>query len=207
MRKFLAIIMAALFCCAANAQTAAPSDVQQIRALLSSMFDKPHAKVLADPIVVSGQHAIAGWTAKSDAQNRPLRADLVIDGSTGAILARENFSDRHPLDRIVGIGIAAHEGQLFGWPNQLLNVLIAAGLVLMSASAVTLWLRRRKPGALGAPLGSRASKSFSAGMGAVIVLLGIYLPLFAFSLLAVVLTERYVLRRIHLVSEWLGLRA
>ena len=62
MKIFLVIIMAAVFCCAANARPAAQTDVQQIRALLSSMFDKPESKVLADPIIVSGQHAIADWT-------------------------------------------------------------------------------------------------------------------------------------------------
>jgi uncharacterized iron-regulated membrane protein len=44
--------------------------------------------------------------------------DLVVDGATGAIKDRKDFKDRHLIDRIVGTGIAAHEGQLFGWTNQ-----------------------------------------------------------------------------------------
>ena len=35
------------------------------------------------------------------------------------------------LDRIVGIGVAAHEGQLFGWFNQLLGLLTAIGYMTL----------------------------------------------------------------------------
>jgi uncharacterized iron-regulated membrane protein len=54
--------------------------------------------------------------------NRPRRVDLVVEGATRAIKERTDFKDRHLIDRIVGTGVAAHEGQLFGWPNQLLGL-------------------------------------------------------------------------------------
>lgn len=62
MKRLLKILLISFFCSSAFAQPAVQSDVQQIRALLSATFDKPDAKVLADPVVVSGAHAIAGWT-------------------------------------------------------------------------------------------------------------------------------------------------
>lgn len=162
---------------------------------------------LAPPVLISPPEKEApNWTAKSDAQNRPLRVDLVLDNITGAILKRESFRDRHPIDRIVGFGIAAHEGQLFGWPNQLLGLLTALGLNLLSVSSVILWLKRRPQGALGAPKPFQRP-SFSAGLGLLIVLLGLYLPLFAASAIVVTLTERWVLRRIPSVRDWLGLAA
>ncbi len=102
---------------------------------------------LAPPVLISPpKKDSSDWTAKSDAQNRTLRVNLVLDGSTGATLKRENFEDRHIIDRVVGIGIAAHEGQLFGWPNQLLGVLTAIGLILLSVSSVIMWWRRRPEG-------------------------------------------------------------
>ena len=52
------------------------------------------------------------------------------------------------MDRIVGVGIAAHEGQLFGWPNQLLGLLTAVGLILLCASGLIMWWRRREQGVL-----------------------------------------------------------
>ena len=47
-------------------------------------------------------------------QSHPARTDLVLNGATGEMESRKDFRDRHLIDRIVGTGIAAHEGQLFG---------------------------------------------------------------------------------------------
>jgi uncharacterized iron-regulated membrane protein len=136
--------------------------------------------------------------------NRPRRVNLVVDGNTGAIKDRKDFRDRHWIDRLIGNGIAAHEGQLFGWPNQLLGVITALGLVLLSSSSVVMWQRRRSRGALGAP-GATASPRWACGMITLVALLGVYLPLFGASLVAVLALEWLVLRRIPSVRDWLGL--
>jgi uncharacterized iron-regulated membrane protein len=103
----------------------------------------------------------------------------------------------------VGTGIAAHEGQLFGWPNQLLGLFTASGLVLLSVSSVVMWGRRRESG-LGAPRPA-ARPSFSLGLVILVALLGIYLPLFGASLIVMLLREWAVLRRIPPIRDWLGL--
>ncbi len=128
-----------------------------------------------------------------------------MDGATGAVASREDFADRHLVDRIVGTGIAAHEGQLFGWPNQLLGLLTAAGLVLLCASGLVMWWRRREQGVLGAPKAT-LSPRISAGLVVLVVLLGLYLPLFGVSLVLVLLAEKLVLGRVPAVRDWLGLR-
>jgi uncharacterized iron-regulated membrane protein len=161
---------------------------------------------LAFPVLVSPPRAPgAPWTAKSDAQNRPLRSDLTLDGRTGAILGRTDFDQRPAIDRIVGFGVAAHEGQLFGWANQLLSLFTALGLVVMSVGAVMLWWRRREGGVLGAPpaLGARVR---SVGLATVIVGLAVLLPLLGLSMILVLVTERLVLRRLPGARRWLGLR-
>ena len=174
-----------------------------------SAFDRVVATVLPlaldHPVVVSPPARDTGdWTAKSNTPNRPRRVSLTLNGSTGQILTREDFRDRHLIDRIVGTGIAAHEGQLFGWLNQLLGLATAGGLVLLSVSGAIMWWRRRDQGVLGAPrvsLDSRASYSLIA----LVVILGVCLPLFGASLLLVQLLEWSLLRRIPRVSRWLGL--
>jgi uncharacterized iron-regulated membrane protein len=146
------------------------------------------------------------WSVKSETQNRPRRAEAVIDGTSGAVLSRKDFRDRHVIDRVVGYGIAAHEGRLFGWPNQALGLLTACGLVLVSASAVTMWWRRRQPGTLGAPplAGADGGRGVVV-VGTAILVLGIWLPLFGTSLAAVLLVERLVVRRFPPLAVWLGL--
>lgn len=78
--------------------------------------------LLAPPAKKAAWNASKSWTARSDAQDRPLRVTLTLDPATGAVLSREDFASKHVIDRIVGYGIAAHEGQLFGLANQLLGV-------------------------------------------------------------------------------------
>jgi uncharacterized iron-regulated membrane protein len=161
---------------------------------------------LDPPVVIAPpSQGSKNWSAKSMTPNRPLRVDLVVDGSTGDIKDRKDFSSRHLIDRIVGTGIAAHEGQLFGWPNQLLGLLTAMGLVLLSLSSVVMWWRRREPGELGAPK-IAASPRFSIGLLLLVLFFGVYLPLFGISMVIVVILEKLILRRIPPVAQWLGLQ-
>ncbi len=78
------------------------------------------------------------------------------------------------------------------------------GLVLLSVSGVILWWKRRDQGVLGAPKPA-LNPRVSWGLISVIVLIGICLPLFAASLLIVLLLEWLVLSRITPVQNWLGL--
>lgn len=160
---------------------------------------------LAAPVLIAPpSRKSPEWTARSDAQNRPLRVNLVMDASTGAIKSRKNFSDRPLLDRIIGIGVAVHEGQLFGWFNQALGLFTALGLILLSISSVVLWWRRRSPGALGAPQ-SRPALPYAHALMTIIVMLGILLPFLGLSLLAVMLVEKWLLRHSPSARHFLGL--
>lgn len=162
---------------------------------------------LANPVLISPPMQMGGnWTAKSDTQDRPLRVDLVLDPATGAILKRTDFQSRPFLDRVVGTGVAAHEGQLFGIANQLLGLFTTAGLVTLSLSGLIMWRRRRPEGVLGAPAALRPVR-FSAGLIAFLIAFGIYMPFLGGSMIIVALLERFVLRRIEPVRLWLGLPA
>ena len=160
---------------------------------------------LAAPVLISPPSKKSPeWTASSKAQNRPLRADLVLDAKTGEIKSRKNFADRPLLDRVIGYGVAIHEGQLFGWLNQLLGLITALGLILLSISAIVLWWRRRLPGLLGAPQ-VRETLSFAPALIAIVVILGVLLPFLGITLIATLLVERGVLRYIPSARNFLGL--
>ncbi len=163
-------------------------------------------QLLPPVLIAPPERGSSDWTAKSMTPNRPFRVDLVVDATTGAIKSRKDFWDRRLIDRMVAVGIAAHEGRLFGWPNQLLVLITATGLLTVSTSAVVMWWRRREPGVLGAPK-IAASPRFSFGLCLLVVLFGIYLPLFGISLIAVKLLEMAVFSRIASVRDWLGLPA
>jgi uncharacterized iron-regulated membrane protein len=159
---------------------------------------------LANPVLVSPpSHAGDNWTAKSDTRDRPLRVDLVLDGKTGAILKRTDFYSKPWLDRVIGTGIAAHEGQLFGLANQMLSLFTTVGLVILSLSGLVMWRRRKPEGVLGAPTPLRHVRS-SAGLIALLIALGIYFPFLGGSMIFIALTERFLLSRIPATQRWLG---
>ena len=159
---------------------------------------------LAAPALISPPSGLsASWTARSEAQNRPLRQSLTLDGATGTITGRKFFAEWALIDRLVGYGVAIHEGQMFGWLNQALGVFTALGLVVVSVSGFMMWWKRRPPGKLGAPPARRRLRSMPlllTGIG----ILGIALPLLGASLLIVLTFDRWVLPRLPSLARYLG---
>jgi len=173
---------------------------------LDVLVPRARSLALAPPVLLSPPAQVdAPWKLRSDAGDRTRRADLQLDAQ-GRILKRVDFAQRPVIDRMVGIGVSAHEGQLFGWPNQLLGLFTATGLSLVCVSAVMLWWGRRRPGRLGAPAPHETSP-LAIGAFALIVVLGVLLPLFGLSLLIVRLLEWAWLRRWPRAARFLGLQA
>jgi uncharacterized iron-regulated membrane protein len=111
-------------------------------------------------------------------------------GLDGTLLGDQGFGSKPLVDRVIGIGVAAHEGQLFGVANQVLGLLSACGLLLLCVSAVVLWWRRRPGGGLGIPAPRVATFRIRWPLGAAIVALGILLPVFGASLLILCLLPK-----------------
>jgi uncharacterized iron-regulated membrane protein len=162
---------------------------------------------LAAPVLISPpKHEGGPWSVASDAANRPQRSDVKIEGATGRIVNRKDFSDRHWIDRVIGYGVAVHEGALFGLANQILGTLTALFLVVLSVSGVVMWWRRRPAGKLGAPMILDRPR-FGVPLMIAIAALAIYMPMFGFTLAAVLVIELALLRRFNPLSRWLGLTA
>ncbi len=150
---------------------------------------------------VASTHHIS-WKASSQTGNRPQRADVWINGD-GSIEKQSGFAEKKLLDRAIGIGIAAHEGYLFGWFNLVLGVLTCAGLILISVSGFILWRKRKPDSVLGAPPPMPTRIGFA--VVAITIGLAMFLPLLAISLVALLIMEFVLLRRISGISQWLGL--
>ena len=172
---------------------------------LDGLVPLVRAENLQPPVLIAPpSQAEASWTARSETQNRPQRAELTLDGARAAVVSRRDFSQRPLLDRVIGVGIAAHEGQLFAPLNQALGLFTAAGLWLVCISAIIMWWRRRPSGALGAPPPT-SRRPLAVGLFAIVVALGVLLPLLGATLLIVWAVERTVLCRWPSARDFLGL--
>ncbi|KQX26363.1 hypothetical protein ASD39_02815 [Sphingomonas sp. Root50] len=167
---------------------------------LSTFVRKAEAEHLAFPALVLPPHAVQRfgpptrnvWTAKSEAQNRWLDRQVTYEPVSAVETGRRGFGDQHIVDRIVNTGVAWHEGQLFGWVNQLIGVLTALALIGISILGIVMWLKRRPQGRLGAPPAIAV-----AGKGwliASLVVLAMLLPLFGVSLIALLIVDGLVRR-------------
>jgi uncharacterized iron-regulated membrane protein len=178
---------------------------------LADMVAKAKAENLPHPILVKppgaserfGPPANMAWTVKSEAQNRPLNKTITFDVATGGELSRTGFADKHVIDRAVNYGIAWHEGQLFGWVNQLVGVLTALALITLVVSGFLMWRRRKPDDLLGAPSMPAVPQKMK-GVAIIIVVLAALLPLLALSLLALWLFDRLLLPRLPRFANWLG---
>jgi uncharacterized iron-regulated membrane protein len=165
---------------------------------------KAEKATLAFPVLIEppGKRG-AVWTVKSDAQNRPLRATITYDAATGTERSRQVFGDRPLTDRVVGYGVAWHEGQLFGWINQAIGVFTALALLTLMASGFVMWRRRKPVGRLGAPPLPDGPARIG-GMVAITLLLAVFLPLLALSLFVLFVFDRLVLPKLPRLAIWLG---
>jgi len=123
------------------------------------------------------------WRVRAETQNRPRVREIELDARSGELLRDKGFGEKATIDRVIGVGIAAHEGQLFGIANQLLGLFTALGLITMSISAVVMWWRRRPEGSLGVPAPRVEGFTLRAPLIALIVIAGALLPLLGASLL------------------------
>jgi uncharacterized iron-regulated membrane protein len=178
---------------------------------LADMVAKAKMERLPHPVLVKppgaserfGPAATMAWTIKSEAQNRPLNRTITYDVATGREMSRTGFAEKHFIDRAVNYGIAWHEGQLFGWVNQLIGVLTAGGLITLVISGFLMWRRRKPDSGLGAP----AMPAMPPKMRGIFIIIGtmaLLLPLLAISLLAIYLFDRLLLPRLPRMSIWLG---
>lgn len=171
---------------------------------LNMIVRKAQAGNLEFPVMISPPGERMEWSVKSNTQNRPNRVTITYDMATGAQLGRQDFASRHVIDRIVGYGIAWHEGALLGWFNVIVGLFTALALITLMVSGFIMWRRRRPQGALGAPPIS-SMPAHMRDVVAILIGLAILLPLLAASLILLLLVERLVLPRLPRISAWLGL--
>lgn len=141
------------------------------------------------------------FTLSSDKDNPTYNATLHIDQYSGAVLTDVRFADYGILGKLITIGIAFHEGKLFGLANQLLGLTACLGLVLISVGSYVMWRKRAPSGKLGAPNKTRERK-VAIGLFVIMGVLGVLMPLVGLSILIVLVLDLLIIRRVPALRSW-----
>ncbi|GGK67233.1 peptidase [Planomonospora parontospora subsp. parontospora] len=131
----------------------------------------------------------AAFTVKEMDREWPQRNDQVaVDAATGRVTGELRFDDFPLVAKLIRWGIDGHMGVLFGLPNQILLMALAAGLICMIVWGYRMWWQRRPTRGFAAPYARGAWRAvplpvlLPVGLAAIAV--GVFVPLLGISLLA-----------------------
>lgn len=140
----------------------------------------------------TGEHGV--YTIAVFADDPRNDATLHIDQYSGKVLADVRWQDYGPVAKTVETGVMLHMGKMYGWPHQLVMLLICLMILASSASGLWIWWRRRPTGRLAAPpLPARLTPM--RGAIAVLVLLGAAFPLVGASMVVIWLLDTLIFSR------------
>lgn len=134
----------------------------------------------------------AAWTVSENERSWPTHVDSVaVDPHRLQVTDRVRFSEWSLPAKLAQWAVAAHMGLLFGLPNQLVLLALAAAIVVLVVSGYAMWWRRRPTRSAAAQLGPLpprgALRAAPAWLWPVLVLVtvavGVFLPLLGISLL------------------------
>ncbi|EJW18631.1 PepSY domain-containing protein [Paenibacillus alvei] len=111
-----------------------------------------------------------------------------FDQYSGTQIHKIDYRDYGLLAQWFTYGIPLHEGHLFGWPNQILCLLTVVALLAIVYWGVKMWWMRRPRGRLAAPPRQPHTKSM-IGFYAILVILGLLMPLLGMSLIVIAVVE------------------
>lgn len=136
----------------------------------------------------SGPHGV--WRAQAVDRSQPTRRfDLVLDAYSGQPLYFAGWERESAFGKATAVGIPFHRGE-FGWWNQALLLVFAAGVLFSLLSGWAMFFKRRKAGGAWLPrLLPGAWGSAPALTWVSAVLLCILMPLLAWSVALLVLIE------------------
>jgi uncharacterized iron-regulated membrane protein len=127
-----------------------------------------------------------------------------VDQYSGTIAGRYGYTDYSPAAKVVSQGIALHEGRRFGSFNTVGTTAFCLGVIFLCVTGPLMWWKRRPRGAgMAAPRGRMPLKA-APGLLVLLVVLGLFLPMFGISVLLVLLFDQLVVRRVPALRSRFG---
>lgn len=156
--------------------------------------------------IVMPQGETGVFTANLTQPNNPHGNQTInVDQYSGEVLARYGFGDYGPLGQAVSDGVAIHEGRRFGAANLWVNFAACALIIFLVVTGPMMWWKRRPKGAVvAAPRRSNDPKTRRRLFWVVMVPIGVLFPLGGITMLAVLLLDWLVLRRIPRLAKAFG---
>ncbi|WP_434213451.1 PepSY-associated TM helix domain-containing protein [[Pseudomonas] boreopolis] len=112
-----------------------------------------------------------------------------LDQYSGRVLLDMRYADYGALARAAEWGINVHLGQQYGVANQLVLLVACLGIVVLCASAVAMWWKRRPAGRLGVPPAPVDPRTLRV-VTALLAIGGVLFPLTGLSMLVVLGLDR-----------------
>ena len=156
-----------------------------------------HPMTVALPSEDDGVFSVIGYAFDAPTDERTVH----VDRYGGGVVSTYGFDDYPDLAKVVSLGIGLHEGRSLGLWSFWGSALMCLAVIFMCVTGPLMWWRRRPTGAasIGAPRGRMPLRATPLLVVA-LVALGVLLPVFGISLLAVLLLDQLVLRRVPALS-------
>ncbi|MEO3811750.1 PepSY domain-containing protein [Sphaerisporangium sp. B11E5] len=136
------------------------------------------------------------YTVVADPRTDPAASRTVhVDQYSGKVLVSFGWQQYGVLAKAVEQGIALHEGRRYGPAN--IAVMLAACLALLTlvVTGTWMWWKRRPQGRVGAPTRTTDRRT-TWGVIAIMAVLGVLFPLAGLTMIAVLLLDWLVIRRV-----------
>jgi uncharacterized iron-regulated membrane protein len=153
-----------------------------------------------------GEMTYGSYTVTNAYNRTASERTLYLDQFTGEPIADHDFGSYGLMAKASSWGIDVHMGTEYGLINRIVMTLACVGVVWSAISGLVMWWKRRPHGKAGLPR-RPVDASLQRGLIIIAVVLGVLFPLVGVSMIAVVLLDRFVIRRVPRLRRAFGMRS
>ncbi|MEV0995915.1 PepSY domain-containing protein [Nonomuraea sp. NPDC050202] len=144
------------------------------------------------------------YTIVTDPRRDPSSAQtLHVDQYSGRVLVSYGWAEYGVLAKAVEQGVALHEGRRYGTANLIVMLGACLTIITLVVTGAWMWWKRRPRGRAGAPARTTDRRT-TYGVIAVMAVLGVLFPLAGLTMVAVLLVDWLVVRRIPRLARVFG---